>query len=374
MNPDFLQRLPGFDWSVCDRVLAGDGSPEDRARVLAWFAQAPELHALVAGVRAGAAIEGDDEATVRAVRRRLAQITTSTDTAISEAPVRNRAPAASVDSMTANDAPSRTWRGVTRPSVSWGRSTRLDVRRVWRQSWAIAASALLLAGGWTASVLWHRASDNVTSVASYTTYHTTRGQRSSVTLRDGTKVTLGVASTLRVPADFGVGSRQIALDGEAYFDVAHDGGTPFVVRSGGARAVVLGTSFGVRKYAEDTAVRVAVASGRVEVDSVVLNGGDVARWTNGRMNVLRDVRMGPYLGWVSGRLAFENVPLRSVLHDLSRWYDVHLECDPSVADEPVSTVILNRSPEDAVRALAVLFNLDVRRQGDTIRLIHSSAR
>jgi len=350
MNPDFLQRLPGFDWSVCDRVLAGDGTPDERARVLAWFAQAPELHALVAGLQAGAASAGDDDATVRAVRERIARLGASSRPSAS-APV----PA---EDLT---APVRVRRMpvVARP-----------FRRVWRWPSGIAAAAVLAAGGWAVT---HRAPSAVT-VASYTTYSTTRGQRSTVTLRDGTRVMLGVASTLRVPADFGDGARRLTLDGEAYFDVAHDGGAPFVVQSGGAQAVVLGTSFGVRKYPEDTAVRVAVASGRVKVDSVVLNGGDVARWVNGRTSVMRDVRIGQYVGWLSGRLAYENVPLRAVLTDLSRWYDVRMSCDPSVADEAVSTVIVNRSADDAARALAVLFGLDVRHTGDAIQLVRSAAK
>lgn len=57
------------------------------------------------------------------------------------------------------------------------------------------------------------------------------GQRANLTLPDGTNVWLNARSEMRYPAAFTGNKREISLDGEAYFEVTHKGGKPFVVRT-----------------------------------------------------------------------------------------------------------------------------------------------
>src|SRR2546429_8326617 len=101
---------------------------------------------------------------------------------------------------------------------------------------------------------------------------TARGQRAELRFGDGSRVLLGVASRLRFPASFGR-TRDVELDGEAYFDVQHDAARPFRVHAAGTVTEDLGTQFVIRSYATDTAVRVVVASGRVAGGGGGASGG-----------------------------------------------------------------------------------------------------
>src|SRR6185437_13795821 len=85
---------------------------------------------------------------------------------------------------------------------------------------------------------------------------THRGQRAVLDLADGSRVTLAADSKLTIPSDFDVpdshghSSRQLSLEGRAYFDVVHDATKPFVVRTGSAVTRDIGTSFVLTAYPE----------------------------------------------------------------------------------------------------------------------------
>ncbi|HEX3009203.1 MAG TPA: FecR domain-containing protein, partial [Bacteroidales bacterium] len=96
-----------------------------------------------------------------------------------------------------------------------------------------------------------------------------KGQRRQLTLPDGTKVWLNSRSKLTYASDFNQETRDVVLEGEAYFNVAHDKSKPFHVKAKGVVIEVLGTIFNVSAYPEDEAVQTALISGRISmVDSV----------------------------------------------------------------------------------------------------------
>src|SRR5690606_7580202 len=95
----------------------------------------------------------------------------------------------------------------------------------------------------------------------------TRGKRGGVTLSDGTKVYLNAQSKIILPNVFSADSREVKLEGEAYFDVAKNPNKPFVIRTKGAVVQVLGTSFVVRNYEGDHSVQTVVEEGIVSFRS-----------------------------------------------------------------------------------------------------------
>jgi ferric-dicitrate binding protein FerR (iron transport regulator) len=177
---------------------------------------------------------------------------------------------------------------------------------------------------------------------------------------------LSVDSKLSYPVAFGAGSRDVTVDGEAYFEVVHDANHPFIVHAGESKTTVLGTSFAVRRYASDTAVRVVVASGRVAVDAAVVNAGDVAFRTRRGTRVAHDLSATRLLSWITGQLTFDNTPLRDVFPELSRWYGVAFQYDPDIGDERLSSSFTNRSIEDVMRAITDQNGMTFTRVGDTI--------
>ncbi len=180
-------------------------------------------------------------------------------------------------------------------------------------------------------------------------YATAAGQRLSITLVDGTQLTLAPASRVRVAADYarGAAGRELTLEGEAYFAVVHDAAHPFAVRAQGVVARDVGTTFDIRAYPEDAGARIAVADGVVAVVGAACSGlssvrnpqvhaGDVASVENGTLAVQHGVDVAALTAWTQGRLVFAGAPLREVVRQLSRWYGVDIAINgTSLGDKPV---------------------------------------
>jgi transmembrane sensor len=242
--------------------------------------------------------------------------------------------------------------------------TQVTVRtRAWATSrLTVAAVALVAAGG--LALLGSRVNRGGDPVARE--YAAARGRRATIRLADGTSAVLAPGSTLRTLAGFGGQSRDVALDGEAYFVVVHDRRRPFAVHAGYAVARDLGTHFDVRAFAGDTAVQVAVTEGRVAFGDTVrspveLRAGDVSQLTGaGNAVVLRHAAVGRYVAWTQGVLAFDNTPLREVAPALSRWYDLQVDiADTSIAGRRL-TASFTQTPPLAVVLEAIARSLDVR--------------
>ncbi len=213
-------------------------------------------------------------------------------------------------------------------------------------------------------------------------YVTAAGQRETVTLVDGTQLTLAPASRLEVPADYAVGHRTVRLDGEAFFTVVHDGAHPFAVRAGNVVATDVGTRFDVRAYTGDDAIRVAVAEGRVSVArsvtrvgagrsrSVPTGAGDLATVTDTGIVVTHATDIASLVGWAEGRLTFRDAPLDSVVRELGRWYGVPFRLsDPTLVARHVTLTLSGETRAQAATALCDIVAAECRRDADGAFLI-----
>lgn len=95
-----------------------------------------------------------------------------------------------------------------------------------------------------------------------------KGSRSAVTLSDGSRVWLNSGTKLHYKPDFGVKSRDLILDGEAYFIVAENRKIPFRVRAGEINITARGTAFNVKAYKEENVVETTLEKGEVIVERV----------------------------------------------------------------------------------------------------------
>lgn len=91
------------------------------------------------------------------------------------------------------------------------------------------------------------------------------GEYKQLKLTDGTKVWLSPNSKLDYPAEFKGNQRLIHLDGEAFFEVAHDAKHPFVIKTGSVSTTVLGTSFNIMAYTQQHTINVTLVTGKVAV-------------------------------------------------------------------------------------------------------------
>ncbi len=203
-------------------------------------------------------------------------------------------------------------------------------------------------------------------------YRTRAGQRLVMRLPDGTQVTLAPGSVLRTSTTYGRSARDVELEGEAYFVVTHDEARPFAVHTTHAVARDLGTRFVVRAYPDEAAAEVVVAEGLVAVqpsartDSVVLAASQRARVTgNGRVDVTSEATIDQYLAWTEGRLVFTKAPLREVVRQLERWYDVDIRlADSHLSNLRLTVTLSDESPEQAIDLVADVLELAVSRSAD----------
>jgi len=187
----------------------------------------------------------------------------------------------------------------------------------------------------------------------YTGYATKRGETREIALADGSRLTLGSATTLRVR----LGRRQrdaILVDGEASFDVAHLESRPFVVTVGAREVRVLGTEFNILSHAGRLAVSVrrgmvAVSGG--EEGTVKLARGQQLVQSPGASAQTRDVAPDMAFAWKSGRLIYDRTPLAEVVADLNRYVAKPIRVDASAASVTVSGVLLVDEEAAMVRRL-----------------------
>jgi len=177
----------------------------------------------------------------------------------------------------------------------------------------------------------------------YNTLTTPRGGQFRVQLPDGTLVWLNAASSLRYPTAFAGKERTVEISGEAYFEVAAAAGRPFMVKIGETAAVeVLGTSFNVNAYPDETGIHTTLLKGAVRVATLhtgahaLLQPGQQAQIAGSQpeagIKIISNANISQIMAWKNGLFNFENAGLQEVMRQLARWYDLQVVYENGVPD------------------------------------------
>ena len=162
---------------------------------------------------------------------------------------------------------------------------------------------------------------------------TQRGRQWKMTLPDGSEVWLNAESSLHFPVSFkGQKERIVQLTGEAYFKVAHNASQPFKVVVGNTVIEDIGTSFNVNAYQDEPNIVTTLVEGIVKVDDIKLKPGQQASKGEDGDIKLRVVNTDDYTAWITGQLSLENVSVKELMRQLSRWYDVDIQYKGDVSD------------------------------------------
>jgi transmembrane sensor len=210
-------------------------------------------------------------------------------------------------------------------------------------------------------------------------YRTKVGDQEKITLADGSIVTLNTAS--RIEARMNEQERTVRLlEGEAYFEVAHDPNRPFRVYAGDGVTVAVGTAFSVRL--EKDRVHVVVSEGKIAYSRVadVTQPEPVAFVTAGEAALFGDsvvidridlAEIDRKLSWTDGKLVFSGDPLSSVVADISRYTDIDFEFGTQdLADMRVGGVFGLGEVDDMLEALETNFGVRAERIGERlVRLV-----
>lgn len=205
-------------------------------------------------------------------------------------------------------------------------------RLYWMIPLRVAAMLLVVLGAAFLFYMWPHAT------ITYSTITNSSGQIKKVQLPDGSTVWLNAATTLRYAHAFGQ-HRRLQLDGEAYFDVTHDLGHPFVVESGGVHITVVGTRFNVSGYAAANRTIVSLLQGKVSITSAekelaVLEPLTQMEWDRSTKKVKTNpIDTTAVVAWKTGRLQFGGQPLSEIVQTLERWYGVRFRfADPGLGE------------------------------------------
>ncbi len=201
-----------------------------------------------------------------------------------------------------------------------------------------------------------------------------KGERVHLVLADGTKILLNGDSKLKIPQHFSDSTREVYLKGEAYFEVAHHPGRPFLVHAGHTVTRDLSTRFVVTSYPESGQTRVIVTEGKVAMhEANISNLDNVPKRPeaiiksdhigimekDGNIKVVRVGNIMDWMGWTEGKLVFNNTPLDQVIIQLDRWYDLNITLNNStIADRRLTATYVDRQPmHEVLDAISLSLNL-----------------
>lgn len=205
---------------------------------------------------------------------------------------------------------------------------------------------------------------------------TPKGGEYKVTLADGTQVHANADSRLTYPDDFRGGKREVALAGEALFDVARDSLHPFVVHTSQGIVEVTGTRFNVNTYdpyrtlitLEEGTVEVKTATGTATLhpgEQAIVEGNGITR---------RKVATQEYTSWASGIYEYSRTPLEDIVSQLSRWYDVEMVfASPELKQRRFAGAIFrHQSLQKAVDILSKVSDVSFTQKGNIIEIAETN--
>ena len=243
------------------------------------------------------------------------------------------------------------------------------VMRSKRYHWyAVAACTVLLIGiGY-----WY-----LSSVHGPETYQFSAGSsRQQYTLPDGTLVWLNSSSTLTYTGKFGKKIREVELAGEAYFEVARDTLTPFIVKTRYQNVKVLGTIFNIRSHPGDTITTTTLVKGSVAIrsrsdqDIMLAPGQQLTIDTRNNRIALSQVDCALYTDWKEGKIIFKDTPVVEAFGCLSRNYQVDIILKKQFIDRKITGLFYTDNRLEDVLAIMqeiIPFNYQIHNRQVIIR-------
>lgn len=202
-----------------------------------------------------------------------------------------------------------------------------------------------------------------------------KGQRAFVTLPDSTKVWLNSDTKISYPADYGMKERNVALVGEAYFEVAKNPAKRFVVETKGMQVEALGTAFNINSYKNDNKIIASLFSGSVRVSyedhvailkphesvKVDLLTRDFLQYED---NNMKDIAL-----WRENEITFDGESLEEIAGIINRLYNttIYIE-DESLKKECYIGTVRNNSLENFIDIINLTTPVVYENKGDTVFL------
>ena len=199
------------------------------------------------------------------------------------------------------------------------------------------------------------------------------GETYKLILSDGTEVHLNASTRLRFPFRFGRATRDVYVEGEAYFKVAKDASHPFIVHLPLSNITVLGTAFNVNTYDPDRE-RTSLVEGSVVMNSgsrlqFDLKPGDQGMLFAGKTYTTYPFDEDEVLSWMKGTYYFHNIQLDELTVIASRFYGVKFVLDNEKFARISTTGVMERDKlSEFLTDLKTTANADFHFEQQTILL------
>ena len=212
-------------------------------------------------------------------------------------------------------------------------------RRSRRRRWSMAvlkvAAAIipLIALGLIWAELDSRLGGSVFSAPEMVSEAAQPGERKVLIFQDGTKVYLNAGAVITYPRSWRLDRRRVSLEGEAYFEVAHNRKRPFTVDVFNTKVKVYGTSFNVNAYPEDSTISVALIGGSVAFEADgrehLMKPSQLLTYnrSDGSVSLVEVSHPDNYTLWTANVINFRDNTLENVMEVLGRWYDVSFDVE-----------------------------------------------
>lgn len=198
------------------------------------------------------------------------------------------------------------------------------------------------------------------------------------TMSDGSNIQLNEHSQISYNADFNKTKREVALKGEAFFNIKRNIEKPFIVHTENSKIEVLGTSFNIKNNPEDSVVTVFVKSGLVRFSylpqdttklyqEIQLSAGKKVVYNkNSRKIQLTNDRAYNQIDtyWMDNKLSFEGIRLEKVVKILEIIYDVKIVLlHENLKNCQINVGFNNDNINQVMAVIASTFNIELE-QGD----------
>ncbi|MFT3902757.1 MAG: DUF4974 domain-containing protein [Niabella sp.] len=279
-------------------------------------------------------------------------------------------------------------------NVSAKRNDGFRIRSILLRSLTIAASLALILAGY----IYFQQKSDAGTLSKANIVSTQKGSKTNLVLPDGSQVWLNADSKISYGRDFGKDSRELHLEGEAYFDVKKDAAHPFVIHTRALDVKVLGTAFNVRAYKDEPQTETTLIRGKVEIflknygdKKVVLSpmekitvssvplpqkenvskgsNEDVEEFTLSKIKKVVEDSSIAETGWVKNRLVFNKTPLEEIAKEVGRWYDVDIIIlNEKLKSKEYSGTFDDKSLQDVLESLKLAGGLNYSINNKTVTI------
>lgn len=203
---------------------------------------------------------------------------------------------------------------------------------------------------------------------------TSKGQKSTIFLPDGSRVGLNSNSSITFPEYFTDSIRIVEMTGEAFFEVKSDAANPFIVKTGSVIATAIGTAFNINAMEREDVV-VSLVNGRLAVKSddvgdLYLDPGQEAVYSTRTGDFLkRKFDREATVAWKDGVLIFVNEEFEDVIEKLEMWYGVEFQ----IVNRPVrlkhyTGKFINESLDNVLQGIGFTNNFSFEIKGKTVNV------